>query len=532
MWLLIPSPGLPAPSPPIDSYTVATDTVPSADLYDAPVYYERNLDRYTRKGDLELLRAGKVRVQHYDPVDVTNFAWSKAGTEYTWWMQMEEMRFLLPLISSSRRSDHELAKQWLARWYTVHVSAGVKPHLWGEPMTFAYRAMVFVYYLKTEERRESPDAEIVEMLRTSIRKHQEHLIPDHNFDRDNNHGMIDALGLLETTRVFPHRGARALALERIATMVSNSVSDAGVELEHAAVYHFIFLRWLDEILEYTRDLPGAPSDFVARMESVSAAMHGAAYFMHDHRGWIAPIGDTDSVSVDYYSRELRKKRAPNGARALHDPKSGYAIYKGKKHRRDARYVIFRQPQRILMTAHAHGDAMALFLGYDGEVLLGDAGRYSYTPGATRSYFKSPSAHNTVLLPPPPGMASPSLPVVTAVRDVSTPDTTIWTADLTLGPLLASRVVRIPIGARDVVVNDAIFDTDADSTAGQRVTVQWHIGKDVRSLEETRNGENGVWEWKLTTRRGKHARLQMEVHGDSTATDPELTIVHGEKEPML
>jgi hypothetical protein len=391
--------------------------------------------------------------------------------------------------------------------------------------------MVFVYFLKTEEQRPQPDLEVTSRLRESIRQHQEHLTGEHNFDRDNNHGMIDALGLLETTRAIPNRDVRALAFERIFTMVSNSVSDAGVEMEHAAVYHFIFLRWLDEIVKYTRALPGAPADFLARMQAVSVAMQGAAYFLQDHRGWIAPIGDTDSVSVDYYSRELRKERAPDGSRTLHDAKSGYAVYKGSKRHRDGRYVVFRQPQRILMSAHAHGDAMAVFLGYDGEVLLGDAGRYSYTPGATRSYFKSPPAHNTILLPPPPGMVTPSLPVVTAVRDVSSPDTTMWTADLTLGPLLASRVVRIPVGRREVVVNDALFDMSPD-TSSARVTIQWHIGKDIRRIEEKRSGENGVWEWKLTTRRGKHVRLQMEVRGDSALADPELTIVHGEEQPML
>lgn len=527
----LPSPG--RSSPPLDSYTVAADTLPRADLFEAPVYYEHNLDRYARAGDLELLRAGKVRVQHYEAVDVSDFAWNKAGTEYTWWMQMQELRFLLPLISSSRGSDHDLAKHWFLRWYDVHVSVGSKPHLWGEPMTFAYRAMVFVYFLKTEEQRKSPDLEITTRLRQCIRQHQEHLTADNNFDRDNNHGMIDALGLLETTRVVPNRDARALAFQRIFTMVSNSVSDAGVEMEHAAVYHFIFLRWLDEIVEYTRALPAAPADFVARMQAVAAAMHGAAYFLHDHRGWIAPIGDTDSVSVDYYARGLRKERAPDGARTLHDPKSGYAVYKGNKRRRDGRYVIFRQPQRIMMSAHAHGDAMAVFLGYDGEVLLGDAGRYSYTPGATRSYFKSPPAHNTILLPPPPGMVTPSLPVVTAVRDVSSPDTTLWTADLTLGPLQVSRVVCIPVGRREVVINDAIFDTSPDtSTVTPRVTIQWHIGKDVRRIEEKHGGQDGVWEWKLTTRRGQHVRLKMEVRGDAALVEPELEIVHGQKQPML
>ena len=522
------------PSSPVDSYTVVLDTVPPADLFDAPVYYELNRARFIQDGDLELLRSGKVRVQHYAPVDVSEFAWRKeAHAEYSWWMQMEELRFLLPLLSSRRGSDRALAKQWLARWYDVHVSAGLSPLLWGEPMTFAYRAMVFVYYLKTEEQRAEPDVEVVARLRECIRIHQDHLVRPENFDGDNNHGMIDGLGLLETTRVIPNASARALAFERIARMVAISVSDAGVELEHAALYHFIFLRWLDEIVEYARALPDTPADFIGRMTVVADAMHDAAYFLQDHRGWIAPIGDTDSVSVDVYSRDLRKAHAPNRARTLYDPRSGYAIYKGNKRRGDARYLVFRLPERIAMTAHAHGDALALFLDYDGEVVLGDAGRYSYTPGEIRSYFKSPAAHNTVLLPAPQFMSAPSLPVAIDVHDLSSPDTTLWTAARELGRLQATRVVRIAAGRREVVIDDILFDSAPDTTTVQaRVTIQWHLGKDVRRVEETQAGQNGVWEWKLTTRRGEHVRVQMEVRGDAASLRPEVSVVRGEEQPLL
>ena len=529
---VLPASARAAAPPPASSYTVALDTLPRSDLFDAPVYYERNLQRYLRKGDLELLRAGKVRVQHYEPVDVSDFAWRQGNTEYSWWMQTEELRFLLPAISSPRESDRALAKQWLARWHDAHVVARLNELQWGEPMTFAYRAMVFVYYLKTELQKRSPDPFVVQTLQTCIGIHQDHLQSEAHFDRDNNHGVIDALGLLETTRAVPNARARALAFERLARMATILVSNAGVEMEHAAAYHFIYLRWLDEIVAYTRDLPGAPVDFIVRMSTVSDSMHDAAYFLHDHDGWIAPIGDTDSVLVDAYSRNLRKAHSPDRERTLFDPRSGYAIYKGNQRRGDGRYVIFRQPQRIVMTAHAHGDAFAVFLGYDGEVILGDAGRFSYTPSATRSYFKSPAAHNTVLLPPRPLMAAQSLPVVVRARDESTYDMTMWSADRKFGNLQATRVVQIPTGS-DVVVDDAVIDASTDTTAAPlRVTVQWHLGKDVRRVEATQSGENGTWEWKLTTRRGQRLRLQMEIRGDLSSLQPELTMVRGQEQPIL
>ena len=82
---------------------------------------------------------------------------------------------------------------------------------WGEPMTWAYRAMVFVYYLKTELLRDNPDADVVGMLRGAILEHQEFLSQPGNFDNVSNHGLIDALGLFETTRVYADPAAIRLA---------------------------------------------------------------------------------------------------------------------------------------------------------------------------------------------------------------------------------------------------------------------------------------------------------------------------------
>lgn len=503
---------------------------PASDLLDAPVYYERTLERYVQEGDLELLRAGRVRVQHYAPVDVSEFAWSRTDTEYTWWMQMQEMRFLLPLIASQRAADHELAKEWLRRWFTTHVMGDVRKDRWGEPMTFAYRAMVFVYYLKTERLRPHPDAEAVGMLTTCILSHQQYLIPDIHFDDDSNHGLIDALGLLETTRVFPDPEARELALRRIGDMVARSISQGGVHMEHAAAYHFAFLRWVDEIFEYARELPSIDRNFVASMASASARMHNAAYFLQDHRGHIPQIGDTDSVSVDYYLPEYRHQRPTGDTPYLYDLEAGYAIFKGV--RRDPRYVVFRQPsERFVMSAHAHADALALFLASDGEVLLGDAGRYSYTPGPARDYFKSPAAHNTVQ-PSPSRTAIFVLPLVSAPRDVSAGSDILWTADLNVGAVQASRVVCIPPGGRDVVVNDAFFAAGAapDSGATRMATVVWNLGKDVTKAVAIAGTEGSTWAWMLETRRGQRARLELTVRGEPFPA-AHAQMVRGQNEPL-
>ena len=145
-----------ASSAPHDSYPAAGDTVSAEpDLFETRVYYERYLRRYMRESDVAILRSGQVRVQHYDPVETSSFRWERADTDYTWWMQMQELRYLLPLIASPSKGDRELAKSWLTRWYGVHVTGGVPAVQQGQPMTVAYRAMVFGSGLRSLRRPHS-----------------------------------------------------------------------------------------------------------------------------------------------------------------------------------------------------------------------------------------------------------------------------------------------------------------------------------------------------------------------------------------
>jgi hypothetical protein len=536
LWTLFAAPaGARAPTDPPESYTVAGDTVPvEPDLFETRVYYERYRDRYLRDGDLAILRSGRVRVQHYDPVETSAFRWDRADTDYTWWMQMQEMRFLLPLIPSPSKEDHELAKTWLTRWHDVHVAGGVRAVRQGQPMTYAYRAMVFVYYLKTELRRRQPDPGVVAMLKTSILSHQQYLISDRHFDANNNQGMIDALGLLETTRVFPNPAARSLALRRIRDLVGRSVSNAGIHIEHSPMYHFAFLRWLDEILAYGRDLSGIPPDFLSEMKSASRRMRTAGYFLQDHRGGLPGIGDTDSVSVGYYSRDYRIVHAPDNAVALYDSAAGYAVFKGRDRRHDARYVVFRQPSQLTMPYHAHSDALAVFVGWDGEVLLGDAGRFTYNVGPERRYFRSQLAHSTILPPQKLGKYTGAhQPVVHSPRDRTSESGVEWTADMHLPPGNVTRAVRIPAGGRDVVVDDAIFvDVSTDSTEEREATVLWQVGKDVERIEADRTGGDGVWSWDLTTRRGVHARFEIVIRGDAPTDAVAVSVLRGGESPLI
>jgi hypothetical protein len=332
--------------PPGDAFDI-DDIPPVADYQAHPVFYDLFADPTTQDGDLAILRAGQVRVQHYAPVATDTFAWQRRiGDDYTWWMQMQEMRFLLPLIRSDSDMDRDIAREWLSRWFQAHLVQDRKVGEWGEPMTWAYRAMVFVCYLRRESARPDPDADVVGMLMGSILEHQRRLSGETFFDKSSNHGFIDALGLYETTRVYDSPAVRNLALKRIRMLLDLSVSDQGLYREHSPAYHFVVLRWLEQIAGYFETIGETHAAALGDIRRAVARMTESAYFLQDHRGMVPQIGDTDSVGVDDYDARYRVEGAPRGETMRFDTDAGFAIYRGES--RDRRHVSIPHNRRELV----------------------------------------------------------------------------------------------------------------------------------------------------------------------------------------
>src|SRR5262245_31744862 len=385
--------------------------------------------------------------------------------------------------------------------------------------------MVFVYYLKVERARPRPNAGVVALLTELVAAHQKFL-KDEVFEGRNNLALIEALGLLETTRVHADAGVRQLAFERIELMMRKLISPLGTELENSPAYHFIVLKWLDEIRQYVHDLPDAPHDFVSEVDSVASGMRAAGYFLYDHSGRVAQIGDTDSMVVAADSAA-----APNIATAFWDRIAGYAVFKGVG--RDRRYLVMRIPlPGVRWEEHVHSDALGIWFSDDGEVILGDAGRYTYAPGRLRDYFVSASAHNTVL---PRFAAQERTPAhfyrpVASARDESRGNIVAWWA---VGEEVNQRIARqvtIADGSASIVVVDSIEAHGRRAPDG-RATVLWNLGADVDRVELAGTNEAGTCWWNVITRRGRQLRLSVAVHNFSSAK-PRIRAIRGQESPML
>jgi hypothetical protein len=368
--------------------------------HNSPVYYETQPVPYFLEENGELLHQNRLKLWHFPVVDVAGWDWRRGGIDdMSWWVQVEELRFLLPLLKSGREEDLELARKWFRGWYESEIATGtatgagkVNRARWREPMSAAYRGMVLLYFLKLEELRDELDTAMVTILRDALITHQEYLADPAHFNSNSNHGLVEAFGLLEVTRAFPNTDYEDLGLNRLIKMGELSVSKLGTHKEHSPPYHFAFLNWIDRFSSYLGGQPHLDAEKVERIVGFARMMRETSYYMRDHDGTIPEIGDADSMNVAFrYPAylDVGDRRAP---KAFYDPEAGYAIHKDNN-----RYVVFTiQNEAPELPYHYHGDALAVYYRYKGETILGDPGKYEYTRSQLRQYFTQLSSHNTIV----------------------------------------------------------------------------------------------------------------------------------------
>lgn len=527
------------------------------DHHDSPVFFELYKTLYFDYDGMQSLRQNRLKIPDFPEVDLTDFDWNSGGiNDYSWWARAERLVFLLPFIDSERETDRELAKKWFTFWYNSHKEM-ITPNkaAWHDPFVVAYRAMVLVFYLKTEEDKPNPSERLIEMLRLSIFDHQLYLLDENHFERDSNHGLVEAIALIEVTRVARNHELTVLGMDRALSIIDVSVSDVGCHMEHSPGYAFSFLRWVGEIHDYCKTIRSIPPESFGRLAACWKRMQWTAYFMYDHRCNLPQIGDTDSVVVGESYPGKCVAEPDHDATALYDPEAGYAIYKGHPSTDDRRYVVFTiQNELPELRFHYHDDALAVFYSYDGEVILGDQGKYEYTFSSNRQYFASPAAHNTifpaVFLSSRKGRYNVSLAAATSIEEN---DETVQLAARIehLNDILVARKVTIQKDKKTLCLVDTVWSLASEklqpaisseggsrsatnnrtSPEPQRLAMVWNFGRDVTLIRSKPRDKKDSIALFLETRGGRRFRMSIDFDGDYDASSKETELARGEFVPM-
>ncbi len=550
--------------------------------HDSPVFFEMFADEYieinSSRDNLTLLPEGKVLIPPFEMRELGDFFTWSTGRNWnkSWALRLQDFYYLLPLIETHGENHRNFVKNWFLEWYMMHQDYQKPNNGAWEYMTTGIRAMILVYFLKKEEMREPQDKNLITTLRRSLKEHQKYLVVDSHFDDNSNHGMWEAIALVELDRVFPEPKYKELGLARLLLLVRKSVSKLGVHQEHSPAYHFVFMTWLRDYTVYLKSIPNLNWDKLHKLEKFSQAMLEASYFLQDHHGYIPLIGDSDEQKVaDRFV--IKKTRDTDGL--FFDKESGFAIFKDHKRSRTMRYIIFSIQNRVpQLPHHFHDDALAVYFNYDGEVLLSDQGKYSYTRSDDRKYFVSCGAHNVVV---PPSFLKPELSLnlkrgafgimlVNSPWFRSTSDRVVMGAKFkknyrvndqlpcklfetpgqeepaadrnpnhlqdrqpggrqsSIQTLSVNRRITIPRGKPELLVEDMV-------SGNSPAVLVWNIGPDVIKLERLEIDALDAgrrFEWRLVTKKRKRFKLTLEVDGEVAADEVTLYIKRGETSPVF
>jgi hypothetical protein len=186
-----------------------------------------------------------------------------------------------------------------------------------------------------------------------------------------------------------------------------------------------------------------------------------------------------------------------------------------------------------MALHSHDDLLSVYFSHAGEIILGDAGRYSYAPGPQRDYFLSQRAHNTIVvsasLTEPPRLLGTRL--ARSVEDRSTAGARRWFASLMTAGSECRRTVLVTDRANVVSVVDSIFPR-SEGAAPEELAWVWNVGHDVTETKASRSEGRGLGEWTLATRRGQHVRLAVVVTESGAPTSCDVDLIRGQQNPLM
>jgi hypothetical protein len=502
----------------------------AAEFRTSDVFFEMFFDDYVDHANLDLFRNGLVKLEPIGTESIQGFDWvNHTRQDRSWWHRIENFEYLLPVLASEGDGDRTLASKWLSNWYQVHENPRApNPGAW-DGMTAGIRAMIFVWYLKLEESRTPRDHYTISLLRNSIARHQWFLAKEENFETNSNHGMWEAMGLFETTRVVPRPELTGLALRRLLQLTRDSVSDKGVHMEHSPGYHFYFLEWLSQYVEYLASLPALTWNEFDELATIEKTMRGASWYLFDHRTNVPQIGDTDSRRL---GEEALQRWPPAQTATLFDNESGYAIYKDLPSSQSERYIVYCIQNMEFDTAlphHWHNDMLSVYYSDGGEIILGDSGRHSYSRTKTRSFLMSLAAHNTVFLA---SMIVPKAPGIFLADRV-------WNEDAK-GRAVFGAALRDDAVMRQVVVDDGgpSLRVEDEITLDESVLSLWHIGADVVRVNAVESPKNPSarkrrYTWILVTKSGDTFDLTLDIEGESLSPPgSEVTLVEGQRNPFM
>jgi len=247
-----------------------------------------------------------------------------------------------------------------------------------------------------------------------VKVHCEKLCNDDFYMEKHNHGLDQDISLYIASLVFPEMSQsnqwRKVAITRFWKQVDHLLSPDGSYKEHSPHYSFLVTKRLVSFMDILEK-----NDFESYMKLKQIVEKSIQYLTHilQPDGLIPPIGDSDSISIDFGSQKKMEVGevyqhlqyvASKGKQGIIPntldkvfPKGGFATFRNKWELDDETVqVIFYSG--FHSRVHKHHDDLAFTIYAKGLPIFIDAGKYNYDYNSLeRKFVVSGYGHNSIVI---------------------------------------------------------------------------------------------------------------------------------------
>ncbi len=367
--------------------------------------------------------------------------------KYTW--ELNRFQHLFPLSQAFVLSnDNKYADEIL---FQINDWIDQNPLLiginWTSPIEISLRLISWLWSLYILEKNNYQYSEkLKEKISTSIFQQTEYIYRHLSlFSSANGHLIAEAIGLVFVGTVLDY-GAYSLKWKRkglkiLLKEINEQFYDDGLNKEQAFGYHCLALNMLlitliileknnlniskeywnkiEKMIECIYDfsdnnlnLPNygdSDDSYILKLDNYfdnesptkqnARFLLNAAAIIFNRNDFKSIINKVDEISLWIFGKEeieqYNKLQIGNIKKiSRYFNQSGYMIFKDEDVNA---YMDVGQHGYLSIAAHAHADALSFCLNYKNKQFLVDSGTYAYKRGNTRDFFRSTSAHNTILV---------------------------------------------------------------------------------------------------------------------------------------
>lgn len=326
----------------------------------------------------------------FTPVDISkgiDWNYQHTSNAATYQTYIHSLGILNDLMKISRVDDNikleKIAKELILDWINADHLKG-KTYAWKEhPVSSRINNIIAFQNVSTKYKLAQ---KVFEKL---IIEHCNYLSNERNY-KFNNHGLMMDNALINAAHHLQNDEKKNMYIEkavyRIRYAIQRDFSRNGVHLENSPEYHRMVLAIFRNIEKKLNELkiPLGKQE----TEILKLAQKYKGYIIQPNQVY-PMIGDTGHIP------DARTKKI---FRDFHDTEAGISILNNHNEAEPENSTMMIFKSGYFNMTHKHLDDLSTYLYLNGEELLIDSGKYSYSAkDPIRQHIKSPKGHNVVNL---------------------------------------------------------------------------------------------------------------------------------------